>query len=224
MSAQTLDYPHKNPGEGHMALVLLLDTSDSMNDGGKIQSLNDAVKRLFREAPEDDLTRNRLDVCVIEFNSIVEEILPFSPIGEVEPGTLVARGLTHMGEAIQMAVDKVRQRTTEYWRAGTPTYKPWVFMITDGLPCGEDDSAVPNAIVRVKSERAKNVLKFITLAVDGADDTLLKELSDHVVRLKGHDFRGMLDWVNKSMAEITHSMVGEVPSTPALPANTIVLQ
>jgi len=195
------------PGEAHMLLVLLVDTSGSMSDYGKMQSVNEGCRRFLEDAPKDEHTRNRLEVCVIEFNDRARLVADFTPVCSVVPPVFEAAGLTHMGEGINMAIDKLRDRITFLDGLGVPLYKPWIFMITDGEPYGESSHVIEDAIRRVKLETEKDHLKFFSLGVDDANDTQLKRFSDYVFRLQGYNFTNMFDWLTKSMAKVTDSLV-----------------
>jgi len=205
-SSQSIEYV--DPGEPHMLLLLLLDTSGSMHDNGKIESLNAGVQKFIQEMQEDDVTSRRVEVCIIEFNSSVNQVYPFTPVRKITAPTLVAQGVTHMGEGIQAAIDAVRNRITFLDTEGIEIYKPWIFMITDGFPCGESDSALNDAAKRVKRESEMSHLKFFSLGMDDANDAQLKEFSDNVFRLTNYSFNGIFDWLTKSMVAISNSIVG----------------
>ena len=98
--------PIVNPNEHHMACLFLVDTSGSM-EGEAINELNDGLNRFKTEVCEDKTTRNVLDVAIVEFNSTVQVIQPFTPVEYMEPVNLTARGGTSMGAALRTAIDMV---------------------------------------------------------------------------------------------------------------------
>ena len=125
------------PNEQHLACVLLLDTSGSMNEKGSmdvspIDSLNKAINDFKELTAKDELAQKRVDIAVIEFNTTARIIQDFTPLPQFQPINLTASGLTAMGEGINLAIDKVKERNKFYHSIGTPWFRPWIFMITDG--------------------------------------------------------------------------------------------
>lgn len=214
------------PGESHLACVLLLDTSGSMA-GESIRSLNEGVKKFIDQVSLDDMAKRRLDVAILEFNSGVRLVQDFLPISQMSAPVLSANGLTHMGEAIEEAVTMVKERNLLYCSKGTPAHKPWIFMITDGRPEGESSDYIERAIELVQREEKKGEsgkLKFWSLAVKGADKSILSRLSDRVLELEGHDFTGIFNWLADSMSYISVSTVGSDPEYAPLPQNVVPAQ
>ena len=219
MLSETIDMPN----ESHLACVLLLDTSNSMT-GAKIDSLNDGLARFIEQVKQDKIAQRRLDVAIVEFNTTVEVVQDFLPISQITAPTLTAKGWTHMGEAIEKAVEMAKERNRLYASVGTPAHKPWIFMITDGVPEGEPPEAMDRAIELVQLEERKGdhgKLKFWSLAVQGTREDLLHKLSDRVLELEGKDFTGIFDWLAKSMVPISVSTVGSDPQYAPLPPNIV---
>ena len=202
-----------NASEPHMACLLLLDTSGSMC-GEPIDELNKALNTFKLEVCEDKATRSILDVAIIEFNTEVNTVQPFLPIEQMKTVELTAEGGTNMAPAIELAIDMVAERSRFYRRSGSEPYKPWIIMISDG---GADVSQIAE---EVRSQEAKGKLKFFSLGVGSYDSQTLHQLSgEKVMKLKGYDFTGFFDWVNKSMRSVSQSSPGERPKGIPLPEN-----
>ena len=123
-----------NPQQPHCATVLLLDTSGSMSQNGKITSLMEGLTVFKKDVAKDELASKRVDLSVITFGNGVSVTHDFSSIEDFEPPVLSADGYTPMGEAIFKAIDFVEQRKQQYRDKGIDYYRPWIFMITDGEP------------------------------------------------------------------------------------------
>lgn len=208
-------------GEAHLACVLLLDTSSSM-EGEAISNLNKALNEFKEKVSKDPLAKKRVDVCVIEFNDDVNVIQDFVPVNAMKPVTLTSGGVTSMGKAINFAIDKVKERNRFYATLGTPVYRPWIFMITDGAPTDSIDLAIQ----RIHDEESKGSfgkLKFFAIGVDGYDQETLLSLSKRVIDLKNLDFEGVFDWLAKSMVTISVSRVDENVQLGDLPENAHVV-
>lgn len=194
------------PNEPHMACVLLLDTSYSMI-GEAINSLNDAINRFKEQTMSDHIARNRVDIAIISFDSKVELIQDFMPVSAMETVRLVPKGTTAMAKGIQFALDKVKERNRFYNAMGTPCFKPWIFMITDGCPdCDED---MYGAMLRIAEEEEKGKLKFFALGVKNYNKEVLFSLTKRVIELKDVNFSSIFNWLSESMVAISVSRVGE---------------
>ena len=122
--------------EPHMAVLLLLDTSGSMN-GKPLEELMEGYNQFLKQTAMDDLAMKRVDIATMQFGNgvrIVQDFIPLSKAVEMPAPSLTADGQTPMGEAIEKGVQMVRDRCRVYDEAGIPHYKPWIFMITDGEP------------------------------------------------------------------------------------------
>lgn len=210
----------KSISEPHLAVILLLDTSGSMN-GEKIANLNEALNRFVREIQSDPNSRDRIDLAVVEFNRTVNIIQDFLPVSSIMPNfNLTADGTTHMGEGINKAIEMVKARNKLYNQVGTPIYRPWIFMITDGFPTDYD--VFPEAAKRVREEEAKGNyghLKFWALGVDGYDSNTLHQITDRVLKLNDIDFSTAFNWLSRSMVFISQSNVTNEAGALNLPAN-----
>lgn len=204
--------------ESHLACVLLLDTSSSMDSC--IDNLNDAIAKFKNEVCKNELSRQRVDVAVIEFNSEVRVVQDFLPVTEMQSINLRAEGVTVMGQGINAAIDLVKKRNQFYDDLGTPCFKPWIFMITDGCPCGEPESEFERAKQRIKEEESKGKhgkLKFFAVAVDYADRDKLMELTNRVIELREADFGSLFNWLADSMVTISVSTPSDEAKLNALP-------
>lgn len=74
-----------NPGEKHIACVLLVDTSGSMSDKNAIEELNQGLREFAQALQSDSKAYGCADICVISFNSEVTEVIPFCPAASFQP-------------------------------------------------------------------------------------------------------------------------------------------
>ncbi len=131
------------------------------------------------------------------------------------PPTLTTGGQTPMGTAILRALDLIATRKQKYKANGVAYYRPWVVLITDGEPQGEDLQMVRRAIERVHQEEAANKLMFLAVGVDGANMKLLTKIAVRPpVKLKGLQFTDLFLWLSKSAEKIAYSQVGQQVELP----------
>lgn len=193
-----------NP-EPRCACVLLLDTSGSMQ-GEKISSLNKGLRTFKEELAKDVLASLRTEIGIVTFDSDIKVTQPFANVESFKPPTLTAQGLTHMGAGVHKALDLIEAQKTEYRAQGLSYYRPWVFMITDGEPQGEEDSVVIGAAQRVReAEEGRRVVFFAV----GVDDANMARLSQITVRpplkLSGLDFGELFVWLSASIGAVARS-------------------
>lgn len=124
-----------------LPVVLLLDTSSSMNAGGeqsKIAELDSAVRDMIKDFAHEELLETEIQVSVITFGyDGVKLALPYTNASKVEMKKLEAQGNTPMGTALRMAKDMIEDKETTLSRA----YRPLVILCSDGAP--NDDWEVP---------------------------------------------------------------------------------
>jgi uncharacterized protein YegL len=138
----------------------------------------------------------------------------FVSASNFEPEQYVTTGETPMAGALHFALDMITMRKKLYRDNGTPYYRPWIFLITDGAPT--DNDAWKNAAVRIKDEESRKGVAFFSVGVEGADMEVLKQLSTRPpLPLKGYSFREMFVWLSASLGKVSQSQPGQqVPLTP----------
>lgn len=203
-----------NASESHMALVLVLDVSYSMN-GEPIRQLNEGVNRFKAEVCKDKVTRDVLDVAIIQFNDKHEVVQDFVPIEYMDHVQLVADGGTKYTGAIREAIRMIDERSRFYRRSGSEPYKPWILFVSDGAPL--DNITAVTQEVRAMQEAGK--ARFIAMGVGDADFSKLGAVTDVVFRMDGTDFTSFFNWVGKSMRSVSTTAPGEKPPLPPLEGN-----
>jgi uncharacterized protein YegL len=200
----------QNP-ENRCPVILLLDTSGSMI-GEAMNALNQGVN-LFKENIQADTKASlSVEVALITFGP-VKLVQDFVTIDQFTPPTLVADGVTPMGEAIEYALDLLTTRKAVYQENGIQYYRPWIFMITDGAPT----DPWQDAAARIHQGEADRKFCFFSVAVEGADLKTLSQIapSDRPpVLLNGLDFQSLFVWLSKSMKRVSSGKVGEAVELP----------
>lgn len=183
--------------------VLLLDVSGSMS-GAPIQHLNDGLVTLKDELAADALAMKRVEIAIVTFGP-TQVHTPFTGAESFYPPTLSAQGATPMGEAIRQGLQLVRDRKEEYRANGIPYYRPWVFLITDGGPTDEWQSAA----AAVKEGEASKAFAFFAIGVKGANLEVLSQISARTpLTLDGLRFRELFSWLSSSLKSVSQSTPG----------------
>jgi uncharacterized protein YegL len=198
-----------NP-EPRCPCLLLLDISGSMG-GRPIAELNAGLVAFRDELAADALAVKRVEIGVVTFGPVRVE-LPFQGAANFDPPTLTAQGDTPMGAAIKQGLDLVKQRKIDYRANGISYYRPWVFLITDGAPTDEWQSAA----ALIKEGESSKSFAFFAIGVQGANMGVLRQISERdPLRLDGLRFRDMFLWLSTSLRAVAQSTLNtEVPLEP----------
>ena len=193
----------ENP-EPRCPCLLLLDTSGSMA-GQAISELNDGIKEFYHELQNDSLAIKRVEVALVSFGP-VRVISEFNTADVFLDPELEAVGDTPMGEAIKKGIELIRARKEQYRANGISFYRPWIFLITDGSPTDEWQSAA--ALVR--EGEASRSFAFFAIGVQKADMKILKQIAvREPVKLQGLKFREFFQWLSNSMKSASRSNPGD---------------
>ena len=192
-----------NP-EPRCPCLLLLDVSGSMQ-GRPLDQLNQGLITFKQELMADVLAAKRVEVSIISFGPVKKEV-SFCQVSSFNPPLLKAQGATPLGEAILKGVELLKARKEEYRQNGIAFYRPWIFLITDGVPTDNWHIAVD--IIR-QGEQDK-AFAFFAVGVEGADMKILQQLSvREPLKLQGLKFRELFQWLSNSMRSVSTSMVGD---------------
>ncbi len=203
----------ENP-EPRCPCILLLDTSGSMQ-GPPIDALNQGLRTFQDGLMKDPLASRRVEVAIVTFDSEVRVVQDFVTADQFQPPTLTAQGLTHMGRGIYKALDMIQARKIRYRANGITYYRPWVFLLTDGVPQGEPQDVVAQAAQRIKDDEANKRVAFFAVGVQGADMSRLSQIAVRTpIKLIGLNFVEMFVWLSRSTQAVAHT---EVDSEVALP-------
>ena len=198
-----------NP-EPRCAVVLALDVSGSMA-GQPIAELNAGLKELAQALKADKLASLRVELAMVTFGGSLT-IIDFVPADAFQPPNLIANGSTPMGAAVQKALALLHERKDTYKRNGLDYFRPWLFLITDGVPTDVWETAAD----RARDEEERKGVSVYAIGVQDADLQTLARFS--AVRpplmLQGLAFRDLFVWLSKSLSAVAQSQPGQQIALP----------
>jgi uncharacterized protein YegL len=196
----------ENP-EPRCACFLLLDTSGSMQ-GAPIAQLNSGLQSFKDELQSDALAAKRVEIAILTFGGDPRLVSDFTDAASFDPPQLSAAGLTPMGAGIWDALGRLSARKDMYRSNGIAYYRPWVFLITDGEPSDDYQSAAKE----VRAGEARGAFSFYAVGVSDANMQKLAEIAPPnrpPVKLDGLRFRDLFVWLSKSMRTVSRSTIGQ---------------
>jgi uncharacterized protein YegL len=204
----------ENP-EPRLPCILLLDVSGSMA-GDPIAELNAGLAIYKDELVADSLAAKRVEVAIVSFGGKILTVCDFTTAEQFFPPILISDADTPMGAAINQSIDMIQQRKQIYRANGIAFFRPWIFMITDGAPTDQWQSAAE----RVRQGEASKAFSFFAVGVEGADFGILRQISTREpLRLRGLRFRDLFQWLSNSQQSVSRSTPGDevLLANPATP-------
>ena len=207
---------YNNPS-ARIAVCLCLDTSTSMQ-GEAIRELNAGIELFFDAIKNDETAKYAAEICIVTFDSSVKCLLDFSNIERVrEVPKLTAEGNTFMGEGVMEALRHLEGRKLEYQDLGVDYYQPWLVLMTDGEPNG-DEHVLEQAIAKTVGLINTKKLTMFPIAIGKhANIEVLKKISPNrkPLILEGLKFREFFSWLSRSVSTTSQSIPGErIPLPP----------
>jgi uncharacterized protein YegL len=188
------------------ACALVLDTSGSMG-GAPIDELNGGMAQFIDELRRDDFASYAVEVGVFTFGGSVREALSFTPAYQIQDlAKLQARGGTPMGEAVELAIERLARRKAEYKQAGVSYYQPWLVLMSDGAPTDSWQAAARR--LRQMAQDRKVTVLAIGIGEGAALDVLAEFSTRAPKTLAGMKFREFFQWLSQSMERVSQSTPG----------------
>ncbi|WP_282141004.1 MULTISPECIES: vWA domain-containing protein [Cytobacillus] len=116
-------------------VVILVDTSGSMEDNNNINKLNEGLDVYFKQMLADSTVQDHIDIAIISFGyNEVQLAVDFAHIKEQRLPVFSAGGGTPMCEAITLGMDILEDQLSVYQEKGVPFHPPHMIIMTDGMP------------------------------------------------------------------------------------------
>jgi uncharacterized protein YegL len=169
--------------------------------GEPIHAVNVGINSMLTALRQDPYALESVHISLITFDNEIKEILPLTPLenAQVLDIELPKSGATHMGEALDFLVEKVKQDVVKSSDDVKGDFRPMLFIMTDGSP--SDLLAFKESIPKVK---ASNFAEIIACAAGPkAKPEFLKQITDTVVVLDNMEssaFSQFFKWVSDSIA------------------------
>jgi uncharacterized protein YegL len=187
--------------------AIVLDGSTSMA-GAPIDELNAGLKVLEAELKGDATASQRVQLLLIRLgdNDSAEVRTDWTDAMTFSAPTIEANGTTPLGAAVRLAMHKLEEQKAKYRANGIPYKRPWLFVLTDGIPT---DADWEGAAAACKAAEANNQLSFFGIGVGAADMAVLSRFSARPpMRLQGIRFKELFVWLSRSASSASKAAQG----------------
>lgn len=179
-----------------LPVYLLLDTSGSMT-GEPIEAVKNGVQMMMHSLRQNPQAIETAFVSIITFDSNAKQIVPLTDLASFQMIDIKASGVTSMGAALTLLADKLETEITKTTLEQKGDWKPLIFIMTDGIPTDNWQQGYN------KLKAANKGLIVGCAAGQGADETILRQITNSVVRLDSADSESIskfFQWVTASIA------------------------
>lgn len=186
-------------------------------EGGKtkLEYLHNGIKTLYDDLKTNPNTKYSADVSIVTFADDAYVVADFSGVRE-QPGVyeLKTGDMTDMGKGVNLALDLLDARKTEYKEAGREYYQPWLFLMSDGDANG-DKTELQVAQKRVSDLVKSEKLNFVPVGFGKKSDFSKNNEMNHFSKTEKAvlydfiDYERFFKWIAQSMDQVSQGSVGD---------------
>lgn len=184
-----------------LPVYLVLDTSGSMS-GEPIEQVKNGVQMLVAALRQDPYALETAWLSVITFSSSADVAVPLTELTAFQPPNISASGGTSLGGALAKVAECVGKDLVKTTATTKGDWRPMVFLMTDGAPTDDWQKG----LVRFKQEKWGVI---VGCCVDNGDETILKQITESVVKLNTSDsasIKAFFKWISSSISQGSKSV------------------
>jgi uncharacterized protein YegL len=178
-----------------LPVYLLLDTSGSMS-GEPIEAVKNGVQIMISSLRQNPQAIETAFLSVITFDSVATQIIPLTDLATFQMVDIKATGTTALGEALTLVSNRIDNEVAKTTTESKGDWKPLVFIMTDGIPTDDWKRGLD------EFKKRKTAFTVACAAGNGADTSILKQITDNVVSLDTADSNSIgkfFQWVTASI-------------------------
>lgn len=179
-----------------LPVYLLLDTSGSMT-GEPIEAVKNGVQMMMHSLRQNPQAIETAFLSIITFDSDARQVVPLTDLASFQMPDIQASGLTSLGSALSLLADKMETEINKTTLEQKGDWKPMTFIMTDGIPTDDWQQGFN------KLKSTNNGIIVGCAAGSGADDAILSQITESVVRLDSADSESIskfFQWVTASIS------------------------
>lgn len=187
--------------------VILIDTSGSMS--ADQQKLVDGMKELKNFLTDDEMACSSVEVSIVTFDNEARVAESFGPISELCIPSIRCDGMTAMHAAVDVGLKMLDKRRSEYKQYGLTSYRPWMYLLTDGGANDSDNGSFKELVRRQENRK----INFFPVAIgDGVDEKLLGSLrpDNEIFSIDRDRITNAFAWLSDSLSSVSSAGAGMV--------------
>lgn len=190
-----------------LPVYLVLDCSESMA-GPHIEAVARGVNDLLTELRQNPQALETVCLSVITFAREARQVAPLTDLVSFQPPALSVRTGTSLGAALRALAQCLDREVVKTTPTTKGDYRPLVFLMTDGQPTDDWQSAV----AAFKAANMHKLANFYVIGFgDDADGEVLHRISEVVLHMR--DFtpdkiRKFFVWISASVQAVSTKLEG----------------
>lgn len=198
-----------------LPIYLLLDTSESMV-GEPLDAVNNGLMMLASSLRQDPMAIEVAAISVITFDSRARQVVPLTEVIDFSPPTLHVGPGTSLGAALDLLGDCLKKEVRTTSRTSKGDWKPITFLLTDGVPTDDWQSAWK----RFQKSSRSGLASLVAVGCgDDCDIELLKTLTSDVFLARDLTRENMAEFFrfvsnSVAMASVGIDLAKDVPLAP----------
>jgi uncharacterized protein YegL len=196
------------PNARALPVIILADTSGSMETDGKIEAMNTALREMIRTFGMQSRMRAEIWLSIITFGEttkIHSELKPAHQYEEIP--SFIASGGTPFGQALNLTQQIIEDKNN--FPSGS--YYPTIVVITDGMPTDAWEPALESLLASETASRATRLAMGV--GPDKDDKVLVKFINNpEIPVISGKDARDIEKFLRCVSMSVTQRSVQANPN------------
>jgi uncharacterized protein YegL len=165
--------------------------------GEPIEAVKNGVQVMISSLRQNPQAIETAYLSVITFNSTAHQLIPLTDLASFQMQEIKASGVTSLGAALSLTAERINNEVQKTTTEQKGDWKPLVFIMTDGIPTDDWQPGL------AEFKKCKTALTVACAAGSGADEKMLKLITENVVRLDNADsasISAFFKWVSSSIS------------------------
>lgn len=198
--------------------MLVLDASGSMGEvipatgRSRIEEVNRGLVLLRQELAADPTAVQRVQLGIVGVGGPTADaglLMGWTDVAQFQPPNLTSGGRTPLGKAMRLALQYTNAHKQTLRSNGINYTRPWLMIISDGLPTDEP-AEWQKAVAECRAAEAAGQCVIYPIGVADAQLPVLQQLSSTpALRLAEAHFRECFQWLASSLSSVSRSRPGE---------------